>query len=129
MDRTCKIILQKMLSLGAASKCSLSQGSDRIGFTTSLGELSSSLRIDPYIARKAVDHLVSTGYAAYISGGSARGGQHPIAFQLTHKGIHWQEFRRAEILDYLADKWLDVLSSLIAVSSLIVSIIALWQAR
>ena len=129
MDRTCKMILQKMLSLGAASKCSLSQGSDRIGFTISLGELSSSLGIAPYIARKAVDYLVTTGYAAYINGGSARGGQQPVAFQLTHKGIHWREFRRAEIFNYIADKWLDVLSSLIAVSSLIVSIIALWQAR
>ena len=129
MDRTCKLILREMLSHGADCKCSLSQGSDRIGFAISLGELSSALQIDPYIARKAVDYLISTGCAAYINGGSARGGQQPIAFQLTHKGIHWQEFRRAEILDYLADKWLDVLSSVIAVSSLIVSIIALWQAQ
>ena len=129
MDRTCKLILREMLSHGADCKCSLSQGSNRVGFSVSLGELSSTLQIDPYIARNAVDYLVSTGYAAYINGGSAHGGQHPIAFQLTHKGIHWQEFRRAEILDYLADKWLDVLSSVIAVSSLIVSIVALWQAQ
>lgn len=129
MDRTCKLILREMLSHGADCKCSLSQGSNRIGFSVSLGELSSALQIDPYIARKAVGYLVSTGYAAYINGGSVRGVQHPVAFQLTHKGIHWQEFRRSEILDYLADKWLDVLSSVIAFSSLIVSIIALWQAR
>lgn len=129
MDRTCKLILREMLSHGADCKCSLSQGSNRIGFSVSLGELSSALQIDPYIARKAVDYLVSTGYAAYINGGSVRGVQQPVAFQLTHKGIHWQEFRRAEILDYLADKWLDVLSSVIAVSSLIVPIVALWQAK
>lgn len=129
MDRTCKLILREILSHGAYCKCSLSQGSNRIGFSYSLGELSSDLKIDPYIARKAVDHLVSTGYVDYTFGGNAHGGHQPIAFQLTHKGIHWQEFHRAEILNYIADKWLDVLSSLIAVSSLIVSIIALWQAR
>ena len=129
MDKTCKRILDHMISLGVTSKCSLSQGNSRIGFDYSLGELAVDKHLDVRVARKAVDYLVSTGYADYINGGTARGTEKSIAFQLTHKGIHWREFRRAEILDYIADKWLDVLSSLIAVASLIVSIIALWQVK
>lgn len=36
-------------------------------------------------------------------------------------------YRRRELLDYVADKWIDVLASVISLLSLVISIAALWQ--
>lgn len=129
MDKICKAIVVKMLSLGIDCECSLSENREDDGFTCALGEIASELEINFQTALKTVDYLVQTGYAKYIPRGTPRSGTQNAAFQLTFQGVQWKSFRRREIFNYIADKWVDILSSIISVISLTVSIIALWQVR
>ena len=129
MDKICKAIVVKMLSLGIDCECGLSENREDDGFTCALGEIASELEIDFQTALKTVDYLVQTGYAKYIPRGTPRSGTQNAAFQLTFQGVQWKSFRRREIFNYIADKWVDILSSIISVISLTVSIIALWQVR
>ena len=46
-----------------------------------------------------------------------------ISASLDHKGLHWKEFRRAEIIKYLEEKWIDFLAMLLALAALLISLI------
>lgn len=44
------------------------------------------------------------------------------SFKLTELGQNYKEVRRHQVLDYIADKWVDVFAGIVALISLIVSI-------
>jgi len=47
--------------------------------------------------------------------------------RLSHKGIHRTEFHRAEILQYIKEKWIDFFSMAVSLAALILSITALLK--
>lgn len=72
--------------------------------------------------RAAIRYLHDLEYIKYLQTSSGL----TVSFYLDHQGLHWREFRRAEIIEYIQDKWIDCLSLLISFAALIISIIALW---
>ena len=49
----------------------------------------------------------------------------PIGVHLSYTGLKWRESYYKSILKYIADKWTDIIASIISLISLILSIIAL----
>ena len=61
---------------------------------------------------------------------SLRNGQQIAeSITLTEPGLNYKAMLRAQRLAYIADKWVDILASIVAVCSLIVSIIALLRTQ
>ena len=50
-----------------------------------------------------------------------------ISASLTHKGLHAKEFNMMSFERYALDKWIDLLTFLVALTALILSIISLLQ--
>lgn len=50
---------------------------------------------------------------------------HSVGTRLSHKGLHWKEFRRQEILLYFEDKWIDFFALLVSIAAIILSVISL----
>lgn len=92
----------------------------------SIDDLSKNIEIPVEDVRAAVRYLESENYLEYQTI-SSKSGKLNIGFHLSHKGLSWKYFRRKEILDYIADKWVDFFAALIALLSLIISIIALMR--
>ncbi len=128
MDKVCKEIIKRMISGKPSTEyvCSFS-GSLLAGSGTTIYELSDAIGVDPEDIRAAVRFLESAGYVEYQTMKSPSKGSIIAGFHLSHKGLHWKYFRRKEILNYIADKWVDFFAALIALLSLILSIIALTQ--
>lgn len=70
-----------------------------------------------------MDYLESGGY---VSVRRDKLNNHK-SVKLAHKGFHLKEFRRREFLNYIAEKWVDFIAMLMAVGSLVVSIVALMS--
>lgn len=68
-----------------------------------------------------LDYLEDNGYVTVTRDDS----MNHIGVKLAHKGFHLKEFRRRELLNYIAEKWVDFIAMLMAAGSLVVSIIAL----
>ncbi len=68
----------------------------------------------------AIKHLIDEGLIEHIpSKGNLSG------IKLTHKGVHYKEFSRQKIIEYIADKWIDIIALVVAVAAFIQSCIAL----
>lgn len=68
----------------------------------------------------AIKHLIDEGLVEYIpSKGKLTG------IKLTHKGVHYNEFARQKIREYIVDKWIDIIALVVAVAAFIQSCIAL----
>lgn len=57
------------------------------------------------------------------------GQQIPESITLTEPGLNYKAMLMEQRLAYIADKWVDILASIVAVFSLIVSIIALLRTQ
>lgn len=120
MDRTCKKILDKLISYG--------RGTDYIcTWDEELNEFANSLEIPVEDVRAAVRYLKDHGYIEYQMYHSAHGIERSRGFHLSHQGLHWRHYRRKEILDYIADKWADFIAAAISLISLIISVVGLLQ--
>lgn len=53
----------------------------------------------------------------------ARGTNNATGVQITHKGRMRKEYRRQEVLRYFVDKWVDFFAMLIALISLVVTVL------
>lgn len=124
MDRTAKTILKNMSSHKKEAEfiCVFDEAWKGYGDVT-IDEFAKSVGLQTETVAVAVRYLEEAGYLEYQKSSSGY-----IGFHLSHKGLNWRYFRRKEILDYIADKWVDFFSMLIALSSLVISIVALLQA-
>lgn len=86
-----------------------------------LEELSQPLCCTPNEIKLNAEYLKDLGYIKYIPNQHGK----PAAFMLSHKGLHWKEFRRQEILKYLKDKWIDFFSLVVSFIAVTLSLIAL----
>lgn len=118
MDKTCRKILDKMISFGRGTNYVCTWGE-------SFETFSDSLSIPREDIRAAIRHLEKNGWIEYQMSRSTSGTSHNFGFRLSHKGLNWRYFRRKEILNYIADKWIDFLAATISLISLIISVIAL----
>ena len=87
-------------------------------FDTDINELSESLHADFETIRASIRYLHEHGYLKYQISKS----QHVMGFYLDHKGLHWREFRRQEIIKYLEEKWIDFAALLLSIIALIISL-------
>lgn len=113
MDNLSKKILEYMNKKDNSS-------STRYSFSDDLEKMATELSVDTEVLRSAIRYLRENQYITYIYSGS-----NPYWFMLDHKGFHWEEFRREEIIDYLKDNWIEFFAMLAACASLVLSIIAL----
>lgn len=118
MDRLSKQILLHLNS------CCANPSEQVYDFWDDLDSIASKLNTDSETLRAAVRYL-ETG--KYLKFSYASDGKLAMSFYLDHKGLHWKEFRREEILRYLQDKWIDCFSLLVSFAALVISTIALWQ--
>lgn len=114
MDRTSKKLLKYLSQESPSEK-------REFDFTDDLAEIACAIHSDVETVRAAVRYLEAIGYLKFLS--TPKG--HTTGFYLDHKGLHWKEFRRQEILHYIEDKWIDFFSLLAAVAALVISLIAL----
>lgn len=127
MDRTCKRILNDMIGQGKGTK--FVYGLSETGvylYGASIDDLAKTLELSVDDVMAAVRYLEAENYLEYQKTVS-KNSIHNIGISLSHKGLNWKYFRRKEILDYIADKWVDFFAALIALLSLIISIVALAQ--
>lgn len=87
-------------------------------FSEDLSALAKTLRTDNETVRAAVRYLHELNYLKYQVSSS----QHVTGFYLDHKGLHWREFRRHEIIKYLEEKWVDCAALLLSIAALICSL-------
>lgn len=120
VDKTCKKILDKMISEGKGTEYICTWGDELASFAASIG-------VPTEDVRAAVRYLKETGYLEFQMYHSSNGSSHSRGFFLSHRGLNWRYFRRKEVLDYIADKWVDFFAALIALLSLVISIAALTQ--
>ncbi len=116
MDKHAKLLLKYLVSNGGCKNA--------IDFNEGLDHLASSLQVDSESLRATIRYLHSLGYIDYQK---YSGSDRNAAFALSHRGENWKYFRRQDILNYLADKWIDFFASIISIGSLVVSIIALLK--
>lgn len=88
-------------------------------FEEDVERISSALGSDSETIRASIRYLEKS---EYIKFGLTQSGT-VINFYLDHKGLHWKEFRRAEIIKYLEEKWIDFLAMLLALAALIISLV------
>lgn len=114
MDKYAKSLLNYLVTHGGCE--------NSINFNEDLDNLASALQVNSESLRATVRFLHDNGYIDYQK---YYGSDKNASFSLSHKGQNWKYFRRRDILNYFADKWIDFFASIISVGSLIVSIIAL----
>lgn len=92
-------------------------------FGEDLDSLADTLGTDSESLRAAVRYLESNGYIAFMRT------QHGAAmsFYLDHRGLHWKEFRREEILQYVLENWIDFLAMLFSLVSIVIAVISLTR--
>lgn len=128
MDSVSRKILDKLISSGKGTNYICSFSGSSIGpSSTNIVEFSESLNMDVEDLRAAVRYLEDAGYLEYQMMTTAKRGRIPAGFHLSHKGLNWRYFWRKEILDYIADKWVDFIAAAISFVSLIISIVAILQ--
>jgi len=72
--------------------------------------------------RATVRYLNETGYIDYQKSSKS---DRNVSFSLSHKGENWKYFRKKEILNYIAEKWIDFFAAVISVVSLVISVISM----
>lgn len=123
MDKNAKNIIRAMISTGKGAEYICAFDRAWAGYCDSvIDDFAESISMKTEAVRTAVRFLNSSGYLEYQTANGR-----PVGFHLSHKGLNWKYYRRCEILDYIADKWVDFFSALIAFASLIISVIALYQ--
>lgn len=90
-------------------------------FDSDLVQIASVVNSDKEAVRHCIRRLEKYEYVAWVPNQHGK----TVRFSLDHKGLHWKEYRRKEIFQYLADKWIDCLALLVALTSLGFS---LWNA-
>ena len=88
-----------------------------------LTSLATDLNVDEERIRSVVKYLHEKKFLTYSRDEKGK----ERAFYLSHMGLNWKYFRRKEILNYIADKWADVIAVVISLISLITSIVAIGQ--
>ena len=88
-------------------------------FGTDIEEIAEALVSDEDAVRNAVRFLKDTGYIQYV--GLINGNF--LWFKLGHKGLHWKEYRRMEILQYLKEKWAEILAALAALATVVLTVL------
>ena len=119
MDKISRKILKKM-----NEKCSSTNYI--YGFSSgwgdcSIDDLALTVGIDTEDCRSNIRFLKELGYVEYAT---TKDG-FPVGFHLSHKGLHYAEFKRIDFQKYLADKWIDFLALIVAAIALIISIVAI----
>nr|WP_294655417.1 hypothetical protein [uncultured Anaerotignum sp.] len=92
--------------------------------TDDLENIAKCVNSDSESVRSAVKYLHEQEYLNYAC--DSKTGKER-AFYLSHKGLNYKYFRRKEIMDYIAEKWIDFFSMLLSVISIIISTIALLK--
>ena len=113
IDRLCKKIL---IYMNKSSDCPSEKCYD---FDEDIDKIATDWNTDSESIRLAIGFLEKS---EYISFGFTQSGI-ALNFYLDHKGLHWKEFRRAEIIKYLEEKWIDFLAMLLALAALLISLI------
>lgn len=113
MDKKSKSLIKYLISHGG---CRYS-----VSFSEGIENVASEMNINTESLRATVRYLHDNGYIDYQK---FAGTDRNAAFALSHKGENWKYFCRKEIIDYIADKWIDFFAALISVISLVISIIS-----
>lgn len=115
MDKLTKGILKFLNSKPNASSL-------HCNFDSDLQRIAKELGTDKEAIRSCVRWMEEHGFIKFIKDSSGRNAM----FYLDHKGLHWKEFRRREIIRYLEDKWIDCLAMLLSLAALILSIMNMY---
>ena len=115
MDKTCKRVLEHMHHDGKPEQYNMLFFDDYIKLEAEL----CGLTIEDF--SNAVSHLINEGFVEHIRSRSGR----ITGIKLTHKGVHYKEFTRQKIREYIVDKWIDIIALVVAVAAFIQSCIAL----
>ncbi len=123
MDKTCKKVLQVLINSGKGTQYICAYDPAWVGLADiSIEDMAQKLSIPTEDLRAATRFLKESGYLEYQTSR-----ERVIGFHLSHKGLNWKNYRREEILKYIANKWTDFLAVVISLISLAISIIALLQ--
>lgn len=92
-------------------------------FDEDLDEIAERIASDSESVRAAVRYLEEN---EYIKFGHTSSG-YTTCFYLDHRGLHWKEFRKQEIIKYLEDKWIDFFALVVAFAALVISVLTWLQ--
>ena len=112
MDKQAKTLIKYLLDNG---------GCDKFIFFSDLDTHAQNLNMNTESLRATIRYLNETGYIDYQKSNKS---DRNISFSLSHKGENWKYFRKKEILNYIAEKWIDFFATVISVISLTISIIS-----
>lgn len=90
----------------------------RYDFQDDLDAMANDLHTGSETLRAAIRFLESQEYVKFIRDQHG----HVRQFALDHKGLHWKEFHRSEIVEYFREKWIDFLALLAAIAALLISL-------
>lgn len=110
MDKSCKIVLDRMHSEGNPESYAFWLINDAIKMEADACGLS----VEEF--HNTVNHLILNGYAEYVF--SRNGNRSGV--KLTHKGVHYKEFARAERIKLI---WIPIL---VAISTTIIIDVLKW---
>lgn len=110
MDKSCKIVLDRMHSEGNPESDAFWLINDAIKMEADACGLS----VEEF--HNTVNHLILNGYAEYVF--SRNGNRSGV--KLTHKGVHYKEFARAERIKLI---WIPIL---VAISTTIIIDVLKW---
>lgn len=113
MDKQTKTLIKYLLDNG---------GCDKIIFFSDLDTHAQNLNMNTESLRATVRYLNETGYIDYQKSSKS---DRNVSFSLSHKGENWKYFRKKEILNYIAEKWIDFFAAVISVVSLVISVISM----
>lgn len=113
MDKQSKILIKYLLD---------NDGCNKPIFFSDLDKHAQNMNEDTESLRATVRYLHEIGYIDFQK---SRKSDKNVSFSLSHKGENWKYFRRKEILNYIAEKWIDFFAAVISVISLVISIISM----
>lgn len=112
MDKQAKTLIKYLLDNG---------GCDKFIFFSDLDTHAQNINMNTESLRATVRYLNETGYIDYQKSNKS---DRNVSFSLSHKGENWKYFRKKEILNYIAEKWIDFFATVISVISMTISIIS-----
>lgn len=113
MDKQAKTLIKYLIDNGGCSKPV---------FFSDLDTHAKTLNTSAESLRATVRYLNETGYIDYQKSNKS---DRNVSFSLSHKGENWKYFRKKEILNYIAEKWIDFFAAVISVVSLVISVISM----
>lgn len=125
MDKICRMILNDLISQGQGTEFvyGLSE-TGKYFYGTSIDTLSEKLNLSVDTVKSAIRYLEAENYVEYKVMHSNKGANN-AGVCLSYKGLNWKYFHRKEVLNYIADKWVDFFAAVISLISLIISVIAI----